>query len=75
MPSEGGQPPRRLNRPLFNPFGTNFPSSFQITPDGRQVLYIASQDAEGVFELYASFLTPPHQRASEPTTEAIALTR
>ncbi len=55
----GGGTPTKLNGSL--PIGGDVSLQFdKISPDGRKVVYKADQDADNVFELYASFEnTPP----------------
>ncbi len=55
----GASPPVRLNGPLPAGGDVDVPVSatetlFRITPDSNQVVYLADQDVDGVFELFAS---------------------
>ncbi len=66
----GGGPLRRMNGPLVagGDAITDWRGPlFGFTPDSRRVVYVADQDTDGVFELYASFLARPHAGAAGPT--------
>jgi Tol biopolymer transport system component len=58
VPVDGSAAPLRLNSPfadggdVANPYNGQW--SFQITPDGSAVLYVADQREDGVFELFGA---------------------
>jgi uncharacterized repeat protein (TIGR01451 family) len=55
--SLAGGTPQRLDGPLAEG-GEVDPLSFQVSPDSQTTVYIADQDTDEVFELYAAKLVP-----------------
>ncbi|MEQ1891327.1 MAG: hypothetical protein ABL998_02195 [Planctomycetota bacterium] len=56
VPVDGSRMPRALNAPLVagGDVSNASPRSFQVTPDGRRVLYLADQDENETVELFAA---------------------
>ncbi len=60
----GSSPPLQLNGPTGSilPLG----AGFQISPDGRAVLYVSDEDEAGVYELYATLQIPWSAQTGTP---------
>ena len=52
--TDGSNPPRRLGGPFVS--GADVRDPIQLTPDGKNVVYLADQDVDEVVELFAASL-------------------
>ncbi|MSR63153.1 MAG: hypothetical protein EXS08_11985 [Planctomycetes bacterium] len=63
VPLNASLPPSKLNAPLVT--GGDVLGDFQVSPDGKRVLYRADQERDEVYELFMAFdATSPGRRVS-----------